>query len=63
VVHRAVKALIHKIPTARDERAVARNARAAAESSRLERRAMDVEREALDLYRCVIAKRHLGEVN
>jgi ribonuclease R len=63
VVHRAVKALIHKSPTARDEKAVARNARAAAESSRLERRAMDVEREALDLYRCVIAKRHLGEVH
>lgn len=63
VVHRAVKALLQQRADARDERAVARNARAAAESSRLERRAMDIEREVLDLYRCVVAKRHLGEVH
>ena len=29
----------------------------------MERRARAVELEALDLYRCVIAKRHLGEVH
>lgn len=62
-VHRAVKAMIHKVHEARNERAVAENARAAAEASRLERRAMDVEREVLDLYRCIVAKQHLGEVH
>jgi ribonuclease R len=62
-VHRAVKAMLRRDPNARDDGAVARNARAAAEASRLERRAMDVEREVLDLYRCVVAKRHVGEVH
>ncbi|MFO0610041.1 MAG: VacB/RNase II family 3'-5' exoribonuclease [Polyangiales bacterium] len=58
-VHRAVRAHL------RGEKAAggALVARAAAESSRLERRAMDVEREVLDLYRCEVAKKHLGEVH
>lgn len=62
-VHRAVKAMIHKHAWAREDLAVAENARAAAEASRLERRAMDVEREVLDLYRCLVAKDHVGEVH
>lgn len=36
---------------------------AAADCSRLERRAVDVEREVLDLYRCEVARLHLGEVH
>ncbi len=36
---------------------------AAADCSRLERRAVDVEREVLDLYRCEVARLHLGEIH
>lgn len=58
VVHRAVRAHLHGGPAPTS----ASITRAAAESSRLERRAMDVEREVLDLYRCEVARKHLGEV-
>ena len=33
----------------------------AADCSRLERRAVEVEREVLDLYRCEVARKHVGE--
>jgi ribonuclease R len=63
IVHRMVRALARGEQPERTEEAHAIMARAAAESSRLERRAMDVEREVLDLYRCAVAKAHLGEIH
>ncbi len=61
VVHRAVRAMIRK------DRANAPTdtqvAHAAAESSRMERRAMEIEREVMDIYRCVVARDHLGETH
>jgi ribonuclease R len=62
VVHRVVRALLRGEHIPRDEASRDAMTRAAAESSRLERRAMEVEREVLDLYRCVVAREHLGEV-
>jgi ribonuclease R len=61
VVHRAVRTFIRTKKPAPGGGAFI--ARAAAESSRMERRAMDVEREVLDLYRCEVAKKHLGEIH
>jgi ribonuclease R len=63
VVHRLARAVARREKIARGEEAEAAVMRAAAVSSRLERRAMDVEREILDLYRCEVARAHVGELH
>ena len=63
IVHRVVRAIARREKPDRSEAATEAAARAAAVSSRLERRAMDVEREVLDLYRCTVAKAHVGELH
>lgn len=63
IVHRVVRAIARAETPDRSDAALDAAGRAAAQSSRLERRAMDVEREVLDLYRCAVAKLHLGEIH
>ncbi len=62
VVHRAVRGLIRGDKSGGGA-ADASMARVAAETSRMERRAMEVEREVMDLYRCVVARDHMGEIH
>jgi ribonuclease R len=63
IVHRVVRAIARNEIPDRSDAALDAAGRAAAQSSRLERRAMDVEREVLDLYRCAVAKLHVGEIH
>lgn len=63
IVHRVVRAVARGETPDRSDAALDAAGRAAAQSSRLERRAMDVEREVLDLYRCAVAKLHIGEIH